>query len=116
MGAGDHARLSEALLLAAGAEIRIRPMRPKDRAGIAYPFLPVGLRESHYRRFLGPKRELTDRELVFFTDIDHTRHEALAVVDQRDCSVVGVVRSVRYIDRPRVAAVAFEVADASVRR
>jgi hypothetical protein len=54
---------------------------------------------------------LTERELVFFTDVDHVRHEALAAVDPRDNTILGVARYVQYVDRPRVAAVAFEVAD-----
>lgn len=110
VGARARSRLAEALLLGDGTEIRIRPLTPEDRAGIAALFSRLSS-ESRYRRFLGPKRELTDGELDFFTDIDHIRHEALAAVDRRDGSVVGVVRYVQYIDRPRVAAVAFEVAD-----
>ena len=68
--------------------------------------------QSRYRRFLSPKRELTPRELTFFTDIDHLNHEAIAAVDQRDDSIVGVARYVRDADRADVAEVAIEVADA----
>ena len=68
--------------------------------------------ESRHRRFLSPKRELTARELTFFTDIDHLNHEAIAAVDQRDDSIVGVARYVRHADRADVAEVAIEVADA----
>lgn len=110
VGARERPRLAEALLLGDGTEIHIRPLTPEDRAGIAALVSRLSS-ESRYRRFPGPKRELTDRELAFFTDIDHLRHEALAAVDQRDGSVVGVARYVQYSDRPRVAAVAFEVAD-----
>jgi RimJ/RimL family protein N-acetyltransferase len=81
-----------------------------DRAGIAALFSRLSA-ESRHRRFLAPKHELTDRELGFFTDIDHVRHEALAAVDRRDNSVVGVARYVQYADRPLTAEVAFEVAD-----
>ena len=109
-GAAAQAPVSEALLLGDGTEIQIRPVTPADRAGVAALFSRLSS-ESRYRRFLAPKRELTERELVFFTDVDHLMHEALAAIDQRDGSVVGVARYVQYIDRPRVAAVAFEVAD-----
>ena len=109
-GAATHVPSPEPLTLGDGTKIHIRPLAPEDRADIAALFSRLSS-ESRYRRFLGPKRELTDRELVFFTDIDHIRHEALAAADQRDGSVVGVARYVQYIDRPRVAAVAFEVAD-----
>ena len=110
MGATGHPRLSEAMLLGDGAEIRIRPLTPGDRSGVAALFPRLSPR-SRYRRFLTPKRELTDRELVFFTDVDHVRHGALAAIDPRDNSVVGVARYVQYLDRPRVASIAFEVAD-----
>jgi RimJ/RimL family protein N-acetyltransferase len=109
-GAAAHAPVSEALLLGDGTEIEIRPVTPADRAGVAALFSRLSS-ESRYRRFLAPKRELSERELVFFTDVDHVMHEALAAIDQRDGSVVGAARYVQYIDQPRVAAVAFEVAD-----
>jgi acetyltransferase len=54
---------------------------------------------------------LTTRELAFLTDIDHVAHEAIAAVDQRDGSIVGVARYVRVPDRLRTADVAVEVAD-----
>jgi RimJ/RimL family protein N-acetyltransferase len=66
--------------------------------------------ESRYQRFRSPKRELTPRELTFFTDIDHLNHEANVAVDQRDNSIVGVARYVR--NAPGVAEFAIEVADA----
>jgi GNAT superfamily N-acetyltransferase len=54
---------------------------------------------------------LTSRELVYLTDTDRFHHEAIAAVDPRDGSIVGVGRYVRYSDRPNVAEVALEVAD-----
>jgi GNAT superfamily N-acetyltransferase len=54
---------------------------------------------------------LTPRELAFLTDIDHVTHEAIAAVDQRDGSIVGVARYVGVADRAGVADVAAEVAD-----
>ena len=102
--------LSEKLRVGDGADIGIRPLSAGDRAAIAALFSRLSS-ESRHRRFLAPKHELTDRELGFFTDVDHVRHEALAAVDRRDNSVVGVARYVQYTDRPRVAEVAFEVAD-----
>jgi ribosomal protein S18 acetylase RimI-like enzyme len=103
------------MLLGDGAEIRMRPLTPGDCSAVAALFSRLSPR-SRYRRFLTPKRELTDRELVFFTDVDHVRHEALAATDPRDNSLVGVARYVQYLDRPRVASVAFEVADDWQRR
>ena len=68
--------------------------------------------ESRYQRFLSPKRDLTPRELTFFTDIDHLNHEAIAAVDEHDNSIVGVARYVRDAGRADVAELAIEVADA----
>ena len=54
---------------------------------------------------------MTGRELAYLTNIDRFHHEAIAAVDPRDGSIVGVGRYVRYPDRPDVAEVGFEVAD-----
>lgn len=110
VAATERPRHLETLVLGDGAEIRIRPLAPRDRAGVAALFSRLSA-QSRYRRFHVPKRELSDSELAFFTDVDHVRHEALAAVNTRDNSIVGVARYVQYADRPRVAAVAFEVAD-----
>jgi GNAT superfamily N-acetyltransferase len=67
--------------------------------------------ESRLRRFLTPKTRLTDRELSFFTQIDHVSHEALAAIDEDDGAIIGVARYVRSADRPGIADVAVEVAD-----
>jgi ribosomal protein S18 acetylase RimI-like enzyme len=67
--------------------------------------------ESRRRRFLSAKPALTPRELVYLTDIDHVGHEAIAAVDQRDGSLVGVARYVRVADRVEVADMAIEVVD-----
>ncbi len=88
----------------------IRPVVVSDREGLAALFVRLS-RESRRRRFMTLKVELSERELTFFTDIDHIRHEALAAVDDSDGSIVGVARYVQWPDRPRVADVAIEVAD-----
>jgi RimJ/RimL family protein N-acetyltransferase len=43
--------------------------------------------------------------------VDHVDHEAIAAVDQRDDSIVGVARCVRQRDSSRVADLAVEVVD-----
>jgi RimJ/RimL family protein N-acetyltransferase len=91
--------------------IRVRPLEPSDRAGVAALFKRLSP-ESRRRRFLGPKPKLSDRELTYLTAIDHRWHEALAAVDQRDGSIVGVARYVRVAERPGVADGAVAVADA----
>jgi RimJ/RimL family protein N-acetyltransferase len=67
--------------------------------------------ESRRRRFLTAKPKLSDRELTYFTDVDHVHHEALAVIDPGDGSIVGVARYVTWPERAGAADVAIEVAD-----
>jgi RimJ/RimL family protein N-acetyltransferase len=105
------AQPTDTLLLADGTRLLLRPIGSDDRDRVAALFARLSP-ESRYRRFLSPKPELTPRELTFFTDIDHLNHEAIAAVDQRDDSIVGVARYVRDAGRADVAELAIEVADA----
>jgi RimJ/RimL family protein N-acetyltransferase len=97
-------------VLADGTRVRLRPLGSADRDGLAALFARLSP-ESRYRRFLSPKPQLTPRELVYLTTIDRFHHEAVAAVDPRDGSIIGVGRYVRFADRPSVADVGFEVAD-----
>jgi RimJ/RimL family protein N-acetyltransferase len=98
-------------VVANGTLISLRQVGADDHAALAALFARL-TPESRYQRFLSPKCELTPRELTFVTDIDHLNHEAIAAVDQRDNSIVGVARYVRDADRTEVAEMAIEVADA----
>ena len=90
--------------------IQIRPLEPSDRAGVAALFGRLSP-ESRRRRFLVPKPELSARELTYLTAVDHREHEALAAIDRRDGSIVGVARYAGVTDRPGVADAAVAVAD-----
>ena len=102
---------AESLAVANGTRISLRQVGTGDRAGLAALFDRL-TPESRHQRFLSPKRELTPHELTYFTDIDHVNHEAIAAVDERDDSIVGVARYVRHAGRADVAELAIEVADA----
>ena len=104
------AAASNALVLADGTRLRFRPIGAGDRDGLAALFARL-TPESRRRRFLSPKLELTPRELAYFTEIDHVKHEAIAAVDERDGSIVGVGRYAQFADRAGVAEAAVEVAD-----
>ena len=104
------AAASSGLVLADGTPLRFRPLGFGDRDGLAVLFARL-TPESRRRRFLSPKLELTPRELMYFTDLDHVKHEAIAAVDERDGSIVGVGRYARFVDRAGVADLAVEVAD-----
>ena len=79
-------------LLSDGRRLALRQICPADRDGLAALFARLSP-ESRRRRFLGPNTELTDAELTFLTYIDHVCHQAIAAIDQRDCSIVGVLAS-----------------------
>jgi GNAT superfamily N-acetyltransferase len=71
---------------------------------------------SRYQRFLAVKTRLTEADLDFLTHIDHVCHEALAAVDRKDGSIVGVARYVQSGDGMALAEVAIAVADDRHRR
>ena len=102
---------AESLTVANGTRVSLRQVGTGDRAGLAALFDRL-TPESRYQRFLSPKHELTPHELTYFTDLDHVNHEAIAAVDERDDSIVGVARYVRHAGRADVAELAIEVADA----
>lgn len=109
-GSSASCTTDDGLVLADGTRLLLRPLSTDDRAGLAALFARL-TPESRYRRYLSPKRELTPRELTYFTDIDHVQHEAFAAIDRRDGLIVGVARYVHEAGRAGVAALAVEVAD-----
>jgi|HubBroStandDraft_3_1064219.scaffolds.fasta_scaffold75713_2 ribosomal protein S18 acetylase RimI-like enzyme len=101
---------AETLVVANGTRLRLRPVRPHDRDGIAELFARLSPK-SRYRRFLLPRPELTPGELSTLTDVDHVCDEAIAAVDERKGSIVAVGQYVHDPDRPGSASVAFAVDD-----
>ena len=77
------AHLSESLVLADGSEITIRPIRPED-AEMEQVFVRNLSDESKYFRFISTIRELSERMLVRFTQIDYDREMALVAVTRKD--------------------------------
>jgi RimJ/RimL family protein N-acetyltransferase len=99
------------MVTADGTRVTLRALAASDTAGYFDLFARMSP-ESRYRRFGTSKPALTRREVAYFTAIDGTDHAAIAAIDQRDGSIVGVARYVRHADRPDAAEVAIEVADA----
>src|SRR5437660_6001953 len=89
-------------VMANGTRVSFRQVDASDRTAFATLFTRL-TPQSRHQRFLTPKRELTPRELTFFTDVDHLNHEAIAAIDQLDGSIVGVARYVRDAERPDTA-------------
>ena len=89
------AHLTETLVLSDGTEIIIRPIRPED-AEMEQEFVRSLSEESRYYRFISTVRELSQRMLIRFTQIDYDREMALVAVTQqngRDLQI-GVARYV----------------------
>jgi nucleotide-binding universal stress UspA family protein/GNAT superfamily N-acetyltransferase len=95
-------------MLRDGSRIHVRPIEPDDRDGLVAAFERLSP-EARYRRFFGPVKRLSSRDLDFLTRVDHHDHEALVAVDPDTREGVGVARYVRTGDG--VAEPAMVVAD-----
>lgn len=98
-----------------GTPAVIRAIRPEDRTALRDGFEHLSER-TIYHRFLGAKRDLTEAELDYFTELDFLNHIALVVdvLTERGPRPIAVGRAVR-TSRPAPqdrAEVAFVVADA----
>jgi RimJ/RimL family protein N-acetyltransferase len=89
--------------------LTVRPIRASDKDALLDLFERMSDR-SRRRRFLSPKRSLSARELAYFTEIDHRRHEALVAVAPGGC-FAGVARYATAPGDDDEADVAFAVAD-----
>jgi RimJ/RimL family protein N-acetyltransferase len=100
----EHVRLKD------GSRVLVRPVRPDDRELFAAGFERMS-GESRYRRFMSHKKRLSERELDFFTRLDHDLHEAIGAIDEATGEGVGVARMHRRDDDPEVAEAAVPVVD-----
>ena len=76
-------------------------------------------RESRYFRFLADRKELTESDLTYLTEVDFDNHYAIVAFTQDESGEVigvGVARYVRLADRSDTAEVAVTVADDYQRR
>jgi RimJ/RimL family protein N-acetyltransferase len=92
-----------------GVELLVRPIGADDKAALVDAFRHLS-RESVYKRFLAPVKRLTESELAYLTQLDHSDHEALVAVTEAD-EIVGVARYVRQPGDPKRAEVAVTVRD-----
>ncbi len=94
-----------------GTPVRIRLLAPEDKPLLAAGFAKLSAK-SRYKRFLGPKAALDDRELRYLTEVDQQDHFALgAIRDDGEGEPVGlgIARFIR-LD-PTTAEAAIVVAD-----
>ena len=81
----------EPLVLRDSTPLRVRAIRPSDKAALAREFARLSP-ESRRQRFLAPKRELSELELRRLTEIDHRSHGALVAIDANSGRGVAVAR------------------------
>ena len=101
------------LTLRDGTPIRIRGVRPEDRA-LIQDGLKRFSRTSTYHRFFTPVVRFSDEHLQYLTEVDGTNHCALGALDQsgETPTGVGIARYIRLDDEPTVAEAAVSVLDA----
>lgn len=97
-----------------GRSVVVRSITPADKSFLQDEMKHLSAR-SRYLRFMTPKKELSDKELVYFSEVDFVRHIALVasiIIDGKEVPV----GTGRYIiaDENEIlpgAEVAFEVED-----
>jgi GNAT superfamily N-acetyltransferase len=93
-----------------GRPIEVRALRPTDETGLR---AAVGRSsaQSLYRRFMGAKRDFSEKERDFFLNIDFVNHVAL-VATIKEAEHASIVAGGRYIvEKPGTAEIAFAVVD-----
>jgi RimJ/RimL family protein N-acetyltransferase len=98
------------LTLRDGRVVEVRPLEPRDRAGLAAAVSRLS-DDTRYLRFAAPKPRLTERELDFLLAVNHHSHEAILAFDPGTGDGVAVVRYVEVSGEPGVVEIAATVAD-----
>lgn len=95
-----------------GSPVLIRRVTPDDKPVLREAFARLSP-ETRYRRFMRPVKELSEKELDYLTQIDHTSHLAWVAVDPNSAEHpgLGVARCIRLPHDPRTAEVAITVVD-----
>ncbi|MEM8608665.1 MAG: GNAT family N-acetyltransferase [Myxococcota bacterium] len=109
---GDSYR--ETVALADGRKVRLRPIRPDDKALLEEGFEAMS-DEARYARFMTHKTNLSERELRYLTEVDGVDHFALIALHARVVSRdrgVGTARFVRLNDDRTTAEPAVTIIDA----
>lgn len=94
-----------------GAEVILRPVDAADAPLLLDGFAERFDERSRYQRFMGPKKRLTPTELAYFTDVDHSCHEAVGALDPATGDGIGIARFVREGADGSSAEVAVAIAD-----
>lgn len=89
-----------------GRQVEIRALKPTDVDGLKRAIERISS-ESLYRRFFGPKRSFSEKEVAYFVNVDFVKHVALVVV--ADTAIVAGGRY--FVVAPGSAEVAFAIID-----
>jgi len=106
------ARYAADALLRDGGSIHIRAIRPDDKDRLQAHFHALGFDSVRFR-FLGAKKDLTPRDLQYFTELDFSQHVGLVAVrrlEDRE-EFIGVGRYICAEDDHRRAEFALAVVD-----
>jgi GNAT superfamily N-acetyltransferase len=107
-------QLSQSVVLQDGRSVLIRAIRPDDKQRLLDGFHRLK-GKSIYFRFFSAKKELTEKELKFYTEVDFEHHVAIVSTiksDEKE-NIIGVGRYIELTgnDTERVAEMAFAVDD-----
>ena len=106
-------KYKEQVLLNDGTRATLRLVQPSDHDLWIDGFSRLS-DQSRYNRFCAAKKRLTEKEIQYFTNVDHENHFAiLAVSHNKDGKEIGlgVARFIRSKDDPRRAEPAITVTD-----
>jgi RimJ/RimL family protein N-acetyltransferase len=96
--------------LRGGRQVEIRALRPSDRDELKAAIARISS-QSLYRRFFGPKRHFTEKEVAYFVNVDFVTQVALVAL-AGDCEQPTIIGGGRYIVvEPGVAELAFAIVD-----
>lgn len=106
------AKRTHELSLRDGTRVRLRPIRPDDKAALRAGFERLSA-EARQRRFMSPMSQLSDGLLRYFTEIDYHNHFAWAALalDEPGEPGVGVARYINQPERPTMAEPAVTILD-----
>ena len=95
-----------------GTPVRIRPVRPDDRARLLRGVREMS-RTSRYMRFFATAREMSDEQARYFTESDQLNHVAVCAIEPTDAEQrgYGIARFVRDANDPQIAEFAVAVID-----
>jgi len=93
-----------------GTVVVIRSVTPADKELLRRGFESLS-DTSRYRRFFTSKKQLSEHELHYLTEVDGVDHVALGAVTEDGTEGLGIGRFVRDRDDPKVAEPAVAVVD-----